>query len=96
MAKNKESKGDGKNRRSVNEINEKLADLNRAHNALVLELLRVFTPLNAAATLHGIHAAMMESEMGIITQASESRTTPTAYEVKVSKKHANGKAKENA
>ncbi len=78
--KNNESK-------SVSEqVNKELAALTQAHHDFVIKLLGVAGTMRTAATLHGMHAALMEREMSLLTQVVEEGA----------KKSANGKGKKNA
>ena len=78
--KNNESKS------VAEQVNKELAALTKAHHAFVIKLLGVAGTMRTAATLHGMHAALMEREMNLLTQVVEEG----------SKKESKGKGKKNA
>lgn len=95
MANNKESKGDSKNRSFADGFKKELDDLNNAHDALIWKLMRELSPSDAIAALHGIHAAMMKSEMDSVRQLL-SMMDVIKSDREASKKKVNGKAENNA
>jgi hypothetical protein len=95
MAKNKESKDDSKNRSFADGYKKELDDLNCAHDALMWKLMRDLSPLDAIAALHGIHAAMMKSEMESARQLLSMMDVIKSNR-EAPKKKANGKAEKNA
>lgn len=91
MANKKETKktNEKKNNESesvAEQVALELAALTAAHHAFVIKLLGVAGTMRTAATLHGMHAALMEREMSLLTQGVEEGA----------KKAANGKGKKNA
>ena len=55
-------------------IDNELGALTSAHLTFVHKLFELTSPVQACATLHATHAAMMEKEMAIISAAMEKRT----------------------
>lgn len=78
--KNNESKS------VADQVNKELAALTKAHHDFVIKLLGVAGTMRTAATLHGMHAALMEREMSLLTQVVEEGA----------KKESKGKGKKNA
>ena len=91
MANKKETKkaNEKKNNESKSvpeQVNKELNALIKAHHDFVIKLLGAAGTMRTAATLHGMHAALMEREMSLLTQVVEEGA----------KKSAKGKGKKNA
>ena len=84
--KNTNEKKNNKSKSVAEQVKMELAALTKAHRDFVIKLLGVAGTMRTAATLHGMHAALMESEMSLLTQVVEEGA----------KKAANGKGKKNA
>lgn len=67
----KETKNTNEKKSVADQVNKELAALTKAHHDFVIKLLGVAGTMRTAATLHGMHAALMEREMSLLTQVVE-------------------------